>query len=1220
MPGRRDRKRRPQHHLQLQHERRQEDVNNMFSTLASIADEENGELNAHLTERFGMMVIADINDSRLRPPTTRVVKTTNEIREYYKEPQAPVVGGNWVSKPEIPTPDEIMMPSHAVDNRETIIDVTEGKSPLRPNKVLGAYESIDEYLGTQYDLIREDAIGPLREAVRQVRESPYLDEVEYEGGSIGLYEPVYITSVIFSPRGLAVRIAFSLSRVKKYIRWEQSKRLITGTLVALSPADDCFQSKCLLATVAARPLSALQQNPPEIDLFFARPEDISIDPMQKWIMVEARSSFYEASRHTLQALQHMSREPFPLQEHLVGLDKNIEAPRYLQKNPYVDMSPLVAMNEEDAFQNINVLTDWPDSNAHGLDKSQSEALRMMLTKRLATVQGPPGTGKTYVSVAALKILLANTARDDPPIIVTCQTNHALDQLLLHAAEFESQFIRLGGRSKDRGKIKERTLYAVRMSFSQPKTPHSLRLQSLAAHRRLTKEMQLLLAPLEAGQPPLDHRLLMRLGVLTVKQGESLEMDSLCAMGIPADSPGIQMEQWIGRSLVPCTHPMRPDDFGTQFEEDDFEVEQLQELEAEAVAQDDEDFETLRGERTLLNDNVRGKPGTREDDELIELLRHTDDLYTIPVRDRGSLYNYFQRETKRLLCERFRVLAKEYQKIVLQLKIARWEQDYGILRDQKLIGMTTTGLSKYRALIAALHPKIVMVEEAAETLEAPVTAACLPSLEHLILVGDHQQLRPHCQVRNLEDEPFNLNFSLFERIVLNELEMACLTRQRRMIPEIRRLLQPIYGKNLEDHPTVKNSNNRPPVEGMGCVNSFFFHHEWPESVDGNRSSMNEKEADMIVGFVDYLVLNGIDPAKITVLTFYNGQRKCIASKLSNHPNLKSPHIAPIKVVTVDSYQGEENDIVILSLVRSNKRHNIGFLSVDNRVCVALSRARRGFYLFGNARMLACESATWAEVVETMYGKKESSKEDKRRHLGFFLPLQCQRHERKVFMQEPEDWELINGGCDMKCRCLLPCGHICMKRCHPFAADLINCTQKCTKRVEMCGHPCTKLCCEQCACQRCDIRSDGTHPMLKPMPRNGARAPKQLPPPPPVPLLGETSGDPSHGVGDWHAYANGGHAADDAEFVRKLQEGNTKYVETKTAAEAADTGKLIELSPATEKVAASSQNAELLIDVDAGVGGGSQTLEAQPNGTSYAAAAAAGKKGKKKKTKPVQNLLD
>jgi helicase required for RNAi-mediated heterochromatin assembly 1 len=683
----------------------------------------------------------------------------------------------------------------------------------------------------------------------------------------------------------------------------------------------------------------------------------------------------------------------------VGVQKHVEPPAYLKKNPYVDMASLVALDEEDAFRNVNVLNEdeWPDNKSHGLDRSQSQALKRILTSRLAIVQGPPGTGKTYVSVVSLRVLLANMTKDDPSIIVTCQTNHALDQLLRHVAEFEPNFIRLGGRSKDKGKIKERTLYEVRGNMSQQKAEGSLKRRSMVALKKLTSTMQMILAPLEANKPPLDHRVLRDLGIITPEQAQSLEMDSLCAMGMSAESAGVQMEQWLGKSLIHRDRPLQPDDFGAEFEEEDFEVEQLQELEAEAVAQDDDDFETLPGPRTLLSgDNLIGRGG-RTAEEIKMLLQKTDsqDLYTIPSRERGAVYNYFLREAKREICVQFRKHAKEYQKLVSQRKIGQWEQDLRILGGQRVIGMTTTGLSKYRGLIAALRPRIVVVEEAAETLEAPVTAACLPSLEHLILVGDHQQLRPHCQVRELED--LNFNLSLFERMVINGVELDTLTRQRRMIPEIRRLLEPIYGSTLRDHPSVAVPSNRPPVEGMGGCNSFLFTHEWLESCDGNKSALNEKEADMVVGFFDYLVLNGVDPSTITVLTFYNGQRKTITKRLRQHSNTGAIPPSSLNIVTVDSYQGEENDIVILSLVRSNLKHKIGFLSVDNRVCVALSRAKRGFYMFGNAEMLACESAVWAEVVDILYGKKSKKDPNKRRNVGYHLPLQCNKHGRRTWIK-------------------------------------------------------------------------------------------------------------------------------------------------------------------------------------------------------------------------------
>ena len=128
----------------------------------------------------------------------------------------------------------------------------------------------------------------------------------------------------------------------------------------------------------------------------------------------------------------------------------------------------------------------------------------------------------------------------------------------------------------------------------------------------------------------------------------------------------------------------------------------------------------------------------------------------------------------------------------------------------------------------------------------------------------------------------------------------------------------------------------------------------------------------------------------------------------------------------------NDIILLSLVRSNKHHSIGFLSNDNRACVALSRAKRGFYLFGNAELLACESRTWGEVVNIMYKTKvpeTRKKSGEERRIGYCLPLQCIQHHRKVWLGYIDDWDGIHGGCDYKCKGSLLCGHHCPYRCHP-----------------------------------------------------------------------------------------------------------------------------------------------------------------------------------------------
>lgn len=84
--------------------------------------------------------------------------------------------------------------------------------------------------------------------------------------------------------------------------------------------------------------------------------------------------------------------------------------------------------------------------------------------------------------------------------------------------------------------------------------------------------------------------------------------------------------------------------------------------------------------------------------------------------------------------------------------------------------------------------------------------------------------------------------------------------------------------------------------------------------------------------------------IVVLTPYAAQVECIKKTVQN---IKKNNI---RVSTVDSFQGLEADIVLLSLVRSNPSGQIGFLRQPNRVCVALSRARWALYMVGNMETL------------------------------------------------------------------------------------------------------------------------------------------------------------------------------------------------------------------------------------------------------------------------------
>lgn len=676
---------------------------------------------------------------------------------------------------------------------------------------------------------------------------------------------------------------------------------------------------------------------------------------------------------------------FPLENHICRLDPEIDAPEYVMENPIMRTQSILDMPDEQ--NTVDVLNRWPELPIGDLDPTQWAALKQILTKKLAIVQGPPGTGKTFVSVLALRLLIANMRSNDPPILIAAQTNHALDQLLTHISQYEERFIRLGGRSNNQ-KIKEHTLYEVRKSRAMPGIAGGILVPALNHCRSLSSELASRLAEFnhEAEGTVLPASFFVKWGVLSEEQYRSLEAGSKDWVQ-PGETEDVEpMMFWLGRQKVPFEVEYKQTKFHLEEDDIDLQYEQLKELEAEKGLLD-EDHDTLKGKRLFIKEAFCGKEVGNVSEAQIQKFLKYPDLWDVPTMSRGFIYNALRRIAKKKVIDDIRILMQRYEENAQNIQIGKWESNELYLREAKVIGLTTTGLSKYRGLLSSLNPKVILIEEAAEVIEAPIAAACFESLEHLILVGDHKQLKGTCAVKDLMGEPFNLDVSMFERLVRNGIGFSILGRQRRMAPEISRLLDPIYGA-LEDHRSVLQLPN---VPGMGDMRSFFFDHRWPEKEDSLSSKLNDREAKMLVGFFVYLVMNGVDVAKITVLTFYNGQRKKILKLLRQNPYLEDQYV---NVVTVDSYQGEENDIVLLSIVRSgNIEGNIGFMSVENRICVAISRAKLGFFIFGNAEYLSNASRLWRKIVSIM-GTADHLHD---RRLGNHLALTCQQHGRKTIIR-------------------------------------------------------------------------------------------------------------------------------------------------------------------------------------------------------------------------------
>ena len=190
---------------------------------------------------------------------------------------------------------------------------------------------------------------------------------------------------------------------------------------------------------------------------------------------------------------------------------------------------------------------------------------------------------------------------------------------------------------------------------------------------------------------------------------------------------------------------------------------------------------------------------------------------------------------------------------------------------------------------------------------------------------------------------------------------------------------------------------------------------------------------------YFILQGYEREQITVLTAYVGQLTQLKKEL-----VPNDFFGGVRVCAVDNFQGEENDIILLSLVRSNEEGKIGFLQIENRVCVALSRAKKGFFCIGNIGLLEAKSTLWRNIIKDMR---------ERENVGKTLKLTCQNHPQNVsHVSCADDFKTWapEGGCTVKCSKLLKCGHVCEMFCHPTDPEHENydCMKPCTKKKTQC----------------------------------------------------------------------------------------------------------------------------------------------------------------------------
>lgn len=304
--------------------------------------------------------------------------------------------------------------------------------------------------------------------------------------------------------------------------------------------------------------------------------------------------------------------------------------------------------------------------------------------------------------------------------------------------------------------------------------------------------------------------------------------------------------------------------------------------------------------------------------------------------------------------------ESFQQKVSRLKERATELEYSIqeqlFQEARVIACTLTGSAN--RLLMGRRFGTLFIDEAAQAFEAACWIA-IPKADRFILAGDHMQLGP--TMKSGADHSFPLKggqTTLMEHIIANKPKAVSLLKvQYRMCDEIMQFPnREFYDGMLESDPSVKYRGILDwdtAVEWVSTADApadAETENLWQETMDG-LSRVNPLEAELTLRVLqqyfekigkERILSERID---VGLISPYRGQVRLLRQMLKRNAFFK-PFRSLISVNTVDGFQGQERDVIVISMVRSNEDGQVGFLRDLRRMNVAITRARMKLLIIGD----------------------------------------------------------------------------------------------------------------------------------------------------------------------------------------------------------------------------------------------------------------------------------
>jgi superfamily I DNA and/or RNA helicase len=343
-------------------------------------------------------------------------------------------------------------------------------------------------------------------------------------------------------------------------------------------------------------------------------------------------------------------------------------------------------------------------------------------------------------------------------------------------------------------------------------------------------------------------------------------------------------------------------------------------------------------------------------ELKAMRKRMEELRAMAFKYKSN-FGWEEKENRRLLLGESRVLKADAD--VLEFYIVN-----DLLQHTQAICCTLVGSS--HPVLKGRKFNTVFIDEAAQALE-PACWIPLRKANRVVLAGDHCQLPP--TIKSIEAARQGLSVTLFERLIAKKPETATMLQvQYRMNQSIMAFSSKHFYKNeLIADDSVKSRLlrlNQGPVEFIDTAGCGFTEKQNPETL----SRYNDEEAALVIRLVEKLMeeitLDHWLEEKITlgIITPYSAQVELLV-KLAEASPLVEPLLKLISINTVDAFQGQERDAIVISLVRSNDKQDVGFLGDIRRTNVAMTRARKKLIMVGDSATLGSHPF-YLELIEFM----------------------------------------------------------------------------------------------------------------------------------------------------------------------------------------------------------------------------------------------------------------